>query len=379
MTYSSIYKTDDIEIPKGLQSDDTNHFEYLLDNTVDMIMLVNKNNEFIVVNDKLCDVLGYSKNELLGYHPDRIFTGESLEKGRCETFKLMNSQSEDATAHTRQEIETKEGDIIPVESKYTLLPRTEDGEYNGLAVISRDIRERKRREEKLQVMSRVLRHNLRTEMSVICGHAELFKSSDDPTLQEAAKTVEETAGEMLETGTKVRKIQEQIQSTPTVSYDTEITRLVDAVVDEFDEEHGHVEITVQKPDDSVRANSPRVFQTALSELVENAIEHCPKGVAASVQIEVSVEQGEVIVEVKDVCDPIPQQEIDTIDSGEETALSHASGLGLWLTNWIVETAGGKLAFSRREDGKEGNTVRIHLEKIGPDQDGVREEPEEAIK
>jgi K+-sensing histidine kinase KdpD len=99
-------------------------------------------------------------------------------------------------------------------------------------------------------------------------------------------------------------------------------------------------------------------------MMENAIEHCPKGVAAEIEVTVTVEDERVYTHVKDVCEPIPKEEIEVIKSGKETDLSHASGLGLWLTNWIVETAGGELIFERySEENRDGNQITILLENL----------------
>jgi signal transduction histidine kinase len=201
-------------------------------------------------------------------------------------------------------------------------------------------------------------------MGVIQGHAQILSDAEDPTLRQAADKIEEKAEELLQTGTKVRKIQEEIQSTPAVSYDTEITRLVNAVTEKFDSEYKYVEINKNIPDDTIRANTPEAYKTALSEMMENAIEHCPKGVAAEIEVTVTVEDERVYTHVKDVCEPIPKEEIEVIKSGKETDLSHASGLGLWLTNWIVETAGGELIFERySEENRDGNQITILLENL----------------
>lgn len=52
----------------------------------------------------------------------------------------------------------------------------------------------------------------------------------------------------------------------------------------------------------------------------------------------------------DDCPPIPDAEKEVIRQGEETALSHSAGVGLWLVNWVVEAARGRLEFDRTERG-----------------------------
>jgi signal transduction histidine kinase len=45
-------------------------------------------------------------------------------------------------------------------------------------------------------------------------------------------------------------------------------------------------------------------------------------------------------------------------AGEESAMVHSSGLGLWLANWLVNRSGGTLSFE--ETGESGATARIEL-------------------
>lgn len=360
MTYSSIITADDIDVPKELRQDKESQYEYLLSNSVTLMHVINGENRYVYLNNKFCDITGFDKEELLGAHLSKVFTDETLERGRCKTFQLWNDEKEE-TEMWRGEIETKDGEIVPVELKFSLLPRTEEGEYNGLAAIARDIREQQRRETKLQIMSRVLRHNLRNSAGVIQGNAELFKSADDPALQQAAETVQETAEELLEMGTKVRKVQEEIQANPSAKYETEITHHAHEVADKFRDQYEFVPITVDTPDEDVIADVPSAYRTALEELVENAIEHSPNGIGAKVDIEIKVDEDYAITEVRDVCRPIPENEIEVIKSGKETDLSHSSGLGLWLAHWIADTAGGNLRFDRYTDEeREGNCISIIL-------------------
>ena len=49
-------------------------------------------------------------------------------------------------------------------------------------------------------------------------------------------------------------------------------------------------------------------------------------------------------------------ELDALRANRETPLEHASGLGLWLTSWIVDFADGDVTYAVDD----GTTVTLEL-------------------
>ncbi len=57
---------------------------------------------------------------------------------------------------------------------------------------------------------------------------------------------------------------------------------------------------------------------------------------------------------------IPPAEIDVVTGETDiTQLTHGSGLGLWLVNWMIDSYGGSVSFARSAIG--GSHVEITLE------------------
>ena len=83
--------------------------------------------------------------------------------------------------------------------------------------------------------------------------------------------------------------------------------------------------------------------TAIAQLIENAIEH---GVAdnGTIQLTATTDDDQVIISVTDNGPGIPQNELAVIDQAEESALNHASGVGLWLISRIIAYSDGDLSF-----------------------------------
>jgi signal transduction histidine kinase len=95
---------------------------------------------------------------------------------------------------------------------------------------------------------------------------------------------------------------------------------------------------------------------AVEELVENAVVHSDD---PDPTVRVSVSPGEACTDlvVADDGPGIPPTERRTIEGDVESALEHASGLGLWLVSWIVDSSGGEVDC---EVSESGTVVRVRL-------------------
>jgi signal transduction histidine kinase len=104
---------------------------------------------------------------------------------------------------------------------------------------------------------------------------------------------------------------------------------------------------------------------ALAELLENAVKHNP---GSDPRVEATVrEDGEWIdVSITDDGPGIDELERRVVTAGDETALEHGSGLGLWLVNWIVTQYGGSFQIGPRADGN-GTAATIRLPAFDEDQ------------
>ncbi len=94
----------------------------------------------------------------------------------------------------------------------------------------------------------------------------------------------------------------------------------------------------------VQVIDEKLFEMSLIELVENSILHNDQE-RPRVRIQLSRHAEQVRVDVADNGPGIPDDETDILDHRTETALSHSSGLGLWLVKWTVSLSEGSLTFA----------------------------------
>ncbi len=220
------------------------------------------------------------------------------------------------------------------------------------------LRERKQR---LQVFNRVLRHNLRNDMTVVVNYAELVEEqTDDPAVRDAAAKILSRSEGLVGLGEKAQQIEQSL-----AGYDGPVTVDVCAeirtVVSTLREEYPQAEITSEMPERELARAIP-ALDAAVEDLCENAVEHSDvTDPTVTITVDTVAEDADrwVRIAVADDGPGISEYERDVLLSGRETDLEHSSGFGLWLVSWIVERSGGRLSFAENEP--RGTVVELYLE------------------
>lgn len=235
-------------------------------------------------------------------------------------------------------------------------PIVEDGEVCRVVGFTRDVTDHQRRERQLRVMDRLLRHNLRNDMNVILGHADLVAEGATGATAESMRTIARIGEELLATADKEREIV-RLLSAPTLPRECDVAEIVVERVAAAREAHPAADITTDVPDTAPASAIPEL-SIAVGELIENAIQHAGDSHAV---LDVSVSVGDDAAElcVRDDGTPIPGMEFEFFGGDVEIdQLSHGRGLGLWLVYWVVDLSDGDLRFASGDRG--GNTVTITL-------------------
>ncbi|MEY7848780.1 sensor histidine kinase [Natrarchaeobius sp. A-rgal3] len=246
----------------------------------------------------------------------------------------------------------------------------------GHVVVVRDVTDQIDREQRIQVLNRVLRHNLRNAFTVIRGHANLVGEYDEHLARRHVDPIREEIDDLLETADKARGVERKLERRDR-GETVDATDAVRAVVDRAKAAYPGVRIVARTETPTADSKTPTIESTvvdALDELVDNAVEHhlgrtgadspertaAPMGGSESESEPLTVEVAAEVVEypsasrleftVADDGDGIPVSERRAVLQGEETQLAHGSGLGLWFVNWIVSNVGGDLEFTDRQDG-----------------------------
>lgn len=207
----------------------------------------------------------------------------------------------------------------------------------------------------LTINQRVLRHNLRNELSVALGYLKNIEDADaaEDTSPDV-RTIETHLTRLLRTSDRTREIVSIWENDYTESF--ALTSVLDEQITQIEEAYPSVKITRQF-DDDCRVNAHPALPRAMKESLKNAIEHTPGEVPITASVYEN-EAGMAVVEITDVGEGIPKFDVEAIESTAETPLQHTQGLGLWIIYWTVEMSNGTLELL--EASPRGTTVRITL-------------------
>jgi len=238
------------------------------------------------------------------------------------------------------------------------------GTHVGHTVVFQDVTAERRREQRLDVLNRVLRHNLRNDMTVVQGFTEAAAEEvDDPAVRDMLARAESKATELVALGEKARTVERVLDSDPRAER-VDVADLLATVRAEHvdgDAEADEATVTVEATDVAVTSD-PAVLQVVVGTLLENALEHA--GEAPTVVLSAERRDDAVAITVADDGPGVPDHELDVLTAGAESALEHGSGLGLWLANWGATTLGGELSFDTG-DGTRATLTVPDGEKQGP--------------
>lgn len=237
-----------------------------------------------------------------------------------------------------------------------------------VVITATDVTESRRYEQRLQVLNRVLRHDLKNDTNVIGGYADLLRDHVDEEGDDYLDVIDRKVETLTHLSDQAREIDVALHSEAGQTT-IDLARLVDRLCASLESSFPHATVTVSTPDAAI-ANADELLESAVRNVLENAVVHSDRE-RPTVEVDLEAADGGYRIEVADDGPGIPPVERAVFTEARETALEHASGLGLWLVHWIVTESGGELDIDTREPT--GTVVTMWL----PAAEGESEEGAEA--
>jgi len=308
-------------------------------------------NPLVYVNEEFEALTGYGE-EKLGEDCRFLQGPDSSDETRAEIRTGIDEErSVDVDVLNYRANEQKFWNRLQIEPL-----RSEADETTHFVGFQTDITERKIRERRLEVMARVLNHNLRNKMNLITGYTDLLR--DDPdgeSRRRALDVISETAADLTGIAEAVQTVDETV-SAPTLDAPIDLRDELVELRNQIHSRYPDAEVTLSLPGDGPIEVTVVGLPVAVAEAVENAVKHNDD---PSPSVEVRVERPSeawIAIEVDDDGPGIPDHETQVLEAGE-TSLTHADRLGIWLMYWVVAKAGGEFDI---DTGEDGTTVRLAI-------------------
>ncbi len=312
------------------------------------------------VNPAFEELTGYTAAEAVGESPRLLKSDQQDDSFYDELWETITAGE---TWEHELVNRAKSGELFRVQQ--TIVPiQNVDGEITHFAAIERDISETAFTGQVLDVINRILRHNLRTSINVIDGYATLLEETLEETEKLDAAAAISDRTQRLETlsekTTHIRNLMDERSEKQLVDLPTIL-----GYIEQCRQNHPEATITVTNTvTDEIAITNGSLLQLAIEESVENAVVHKEDG-RPRVEITISQvdEPPQLCIEIADNGSGIPQTEWDVITANQETPLRHSSGIGLWLIYWAISALGGTVELTRH--GSYGSMLSYRLPIVDP--------------
>ena len=267
-------------------------------------------------------------------------------------------ESDRRSFHRRTELSGTEREVVRTAAAGTtasdaLTKRTADGHrYFSIRAIPapqsdvaaylqyRDVTRRRIRDQQLAVLRRVLRHDLRNDLTVLLGYAQtIAETSEDPDARRDAATVVEAASDLRTVADSAGRMQCVTAPARPTSLGEITAQVRRSVGQTFPGE-----FVVEGPVPSIAVDNR--IEVALEELCHTVEAH-----GDATRVRLTADAGDDWATLMlDTDGTLCEQERSALEGRDETQLRHATGIAPWIARWAIRAAGGRIRFERREDG-----------------------------
>jgi PAS domain S-box-containing protein len=294
-------------------------------------------------------MVGRPLADILGPNPNGVTTLPLIE----------TAATQPETAKIRRQTANGTGEFL-----FRAAQINSEDRHDEYLVLLVDITEAAARERRLerynnvtQALSRILRHNIRNDLTVIQAMAErIYNSVDGPAADDALTILEksESLGATAEKAREMRELVSEHDDQSSIPLPTAISDAVSPLRTEFPGADITVDLSVS---DETRIRP--AIGVVVRHLAENGIEHYvadgdSRDDGPCVTVSAAETDNGVVITVRDNGPGIPQSEAAMVRRTEETQLEHGSGAGLWIVGQIIQYCDATIGFSTDD----GTTVRI---------------------
>jgi PAS domain S-box-containing protein len=330
----------------------------IIDLVPDLIFAKNREGKYLLANEKTAETYGLSPEEVEGKQESEVIPNvEDSEQFREDDREVI--ETGEPKFIPEEELTTADGETRILET--TKIPYEIPGSGDDAILgYGRDITERKEYEreleaqrDNLEVLNQIVRHDIRNNLQIVSAYAETLENSVDNSGEESIEKILEAsrdAVEMTETARDVTAVMLQSDTEPSP---VSLRHVLEGEIDDVRSNYEQALIRVDGSVPDVDVTADDMLKSVFRNLLGNAIQHNDKQIP-EVLVSASIEDETVLVEIADNGPGIPDDRKPAIfKEGERSLDSTGTGLGLYLTDTLVDRYGGDI---RVEDNEPDGAV-----------------------
>jgi PAS domain S-box-containing protein len=353
-------------------------YRAVVENALDGVMVLGETGEFIYANDRLAQLLGEPKEDLVGkdFFPYLDGDGIRLLSGR---MNLGRRREDEIAPRDLINVFRRDGGVHNVEVNSAVIHDSQ-GNLNVIAFL-KDVTEKRKWEqqvlqaEKLRALGEMasgVAHDFNNALAIILGNTQLLLFNAGEEQRDGLKTIEKVARDSARTvirlldfaGRKRREVFYQVDLKQIIQESVEITRA--KWKDAVQEKGIHIEVVSELEEVPPVAGNASEFREVMTNLIFNSVEAMPRG--GKILIRLFRRSEVVAVEVSDTGIGMNEQVKKKIFEPFFTTKPFVNtGLGLSMVYGIVHRFGGKISVESQEGRGTAFTISLPIGKDGSEE------------
>ena len=317
----------------------------VVDLVPDLIFAKNRDGQYLLANEATANAYGRTSEEVEGStEADLIPDRSQSEEFREDDIAVI--ESGEPKFIPEEELTTADGETRILETTKIPFEVAGSGE-DAVLGYARDItdlkeyeRELENQRDDLEVLSQVVRHDIRNDLQLVLAYTEMLKSSVDEEGERYVEQVLEAARNAVDITTTAREVADIMLQSEVTKQPKQLRHELEEAINSVRESNQHGLITVDGPLPNVAVLADDMLESVFRNLLKNAIIHNDKEIP-EVTVGATKTEDTVVVTVADNGPGIPDDRKESIfEEGEMGLESDGTGIGLYLVDKLVDRYGG---------------------------------------
>jgi len=329
-------------------------YRTLVESAGDPMFVVDADGRLVLVNEALERLLGRSRSALRGTPVREALPTVTVDDGEGDAGEWWRPDGPERTFGAR--VRGADGDRHRYE-----VTVVEPDAVDGAVCTCREVTARERRAAELarlkRVLGRVLRHNLRNELTLVTGHAQLIAEAladadGDAADGEAdgpialARSIQRVSDDLAATATTARAAERALERRDS-DRPQSLATAVDAAADAAAEHRRPVTVS-GSIDEALSVRAPAALVTALEALF-GALASASDADPLALRVRATDADGRVALHVSLPDAGVPRRALEPFVAPPAAALDRHRDAGAWLFAWVLDRSDGRVRLDDSDD------------------------------